>query len=224
MTNLKRESIIHMSIPSIFMKTFKFYNKAFTLIELLIVIVIIGVLATALIPRLKSMQDKARYARVEKDFQDFRTVAFIAQTTTKKTLRLIVNNSCVACSCGYLGSWFGNVNFPSLPENDSCRVALRDALRKIEVAAGESTWSLSYMEKDPRWSPYLFDANEGEYWVSWDPCINQYTNSYRLSARDVFTSVWPDGRGAKLFINYLPALTWDDIAYEFPPATCPWAY
>lgn len=44
-------------------------RKSFTLIELLIVIVIIWVLATALIPRLKGMQDRARAARMMADMK-----------------------------------------------------------------------------------------------------------------------------------------------------------
>ena len=64
----------------------RIFTKAFTLIELLIVIVIIGILATALIPRIKGMQDKARYMRVEKDFQDLKTVIFMAQSNTQQTL------------------------------------------------------------------------------------------------------------------------------------------
>ena len=56
--------------------------KAFTLIEMLIVIVIIGILSSALIPRVKLIQDKARYTQVQKDFQDLKAVIFMAQTNT----------------------------------------------------------------------------------------------------------------------------------------------
>jgi len=70
----------------------KLFTKTFTLIELLIVIVIIGVLATALIPRLKGMQDKARYVRVEKDFADFKTAVFMAQNNTNKRLKDITDS------------------------------------------------------------------------------------------------------------------------------------
>jgi len=65
----------------------KLLIKSFTTIELLIVIVIIGILANAIIPKIKGMQDKARYMRVEKDFQDLRTAIFMAQNSTGKPLK-----------------------------------------------------------------------------------------------------------------------------------------
>ena len=64
------------------------YNhKAFTLIELLIVIVIIGILSVALIPRIQGMQNKARNLKVEKDLTNFKTAVFLAQINTKKPLK-----------------------------------------------------------------------------------------------------------------------------------------
>ena len=45
------------------------FKKAFTLIEMLIVIVIIGILAAALIPRLQSVQARARDTKRKTDIR-----------------------------------------------------------------------------------------------------------------------------------------------------------
>ena len=50
------------------MITFK-TTKAFTLIEMLIVIVIIGILAAALVPRLQAVQARARDSQRKTDFR-----------------------------------------------------------------------------------------------------------------------------------------------------------
>lgn len=42
-------------------------KKSFTLVEMLVVIVIIGIVATALIPRIVSVQERARDTRRETD-------------------------------------------------------------------------------------------------------------------------------------------------------------
>lgn len=47
----------------------KIYKKAFTLIEMLIVIVIIGILASALIPRLQAVQARARDSKRKVDLR-----------------------------------------------------------------------------------------------------------------------------------------------------------
>lgn len=154
--------------------------KAFTLIELLIIIVIIGVLATALIPRVKGMQEKAKYTRLEKDFQDFRTVVFMAQSNTGKPLKDITWSACTGCYCYPLD----NTNhLPSKPENDICRTSRILALRKIEVAAGMNSGALSNMNKDPWWAPYVLDENEWEHGSNgclyFDSLGSAGTNGYR---------------------------------------------
>jgi len=49
------------------------YKKSFTLIEMLIVIVIIGILAAALVPRLRSVQERARDTKRETDMNQIYT-------------------------------------------------------------------------------------------------------------------------------------------------------
>lgn len=48
-------------------------NKTFTLIEMLIVIVIIGILAAALVPRLQSVQGRARDTKRKVDLRNIAT-------------------------------------------------------------------------------------------------------------------------------------------------------
>ena len=150
-------------------------HKAFTLIELLIVIVIIGILATALIPRITGMQTKARYARVEKDFYDFKAFVLMAQNNTNKTLIDITGTNCTRCAC-YTSN---GIDLRSLWPNDTCRTTLASSLRKIEAAAQVESGSLSFLERDPRGSPYLLDENEQEWWT-WD------CREHKLS------TAWPD--------------------------------
>ena len=64
---------------------------------MLIVIVIIGILAAALIPRVRGIQDRARYVKVEKDLKFFESTVFIAQLNTNKKLKDITNSICTMC-------------------------------------------------------------------------------------------------------------------------------
>ena len=60
------------------MKLYKQYS--FTLIEMLIVIVIIGILAAALVPRLQSIQSRARDTKRKTDLKQIYTAAEIYYT------------------------------------------------------------------------------------------------------------------------------------------------
>jgi len=115
----------------------KIFAKAFTLIELLIVIVIIGILATTLIPRIKGMQDKARYTSALHNIAQFKAVIYLAQSTTQKNLALITSPN--------LNTIDTNSEFPvlclsqnlqTLPNNHICRTKWVAILRSVEVAAG----------------------------------------------------------------------------------------
>jgi prepilin-type N-terminal cleavage/methylation domain-containing protein len=57
----------------------KLVHKAFTLVEMLIVIVIIGILASALIPKLQGMQGKARDTARKADLNQLGTAFAVYQ-------------------------------------------------------------------------------------------------------------------------------------------------
>lgn len=200
------------------MKQFSLTSKAFTLIELLIVIVIIGILAAAMIPRLTRLQDKARYAEVDKNFNNFKTIVYSAQSNSRLAVPQITQNWYSAGVCGYpFGGWW-RLYLPGLSDDHPCRVNRINALRRIEVAAELQVWELAYMEKDPRGSPYLLDENEWEFPAK--PCFGYYGQA----ANDTLISAWPDGYAPDYYIALLMYETGDNTTIEVPPLGCPGSY
>jgi len=181
-------------------------TKSFTLIELLIVIVIIGILATSLIPRIVWMQDRARKTAMTKNFQDFQVVILMAQTNSKKSLKDITWSSWTSSICDSI-VW---KNVKNIPSSHFCRQTWVAALRAIELAAEEQSWSLSFMEKDPRGSPYLLDENE---WVSNTMCVY-----------DTLSSAWPNGIIDGIDRHDATNNSWDNIGINIPWYHCAGAY
>lgn len=184
------------------------YVKSFTLIELLIVIVIIGILASALIPRLTGMQDKAKRSRVESDMRNFRVVLYQAQNNVNKNLNEITWRTCgVHCVCRY-----PNVKLSTLPKSDICISNRIDSLRKLEIANDMISGALAYMEKDPWWSPYLL--YELPQW-----------HIYACEFEDRIEVVGPDQIYTEdMSGNPSPLWNTDNKRFGFPHRDCPWAY
>lgn len=179
--------------------------KAFTLIELLIVIVIIGILANAIIPRIRWLQDRAKYMRVEKDFQNFRAAVFMAQTNTQRNLFVITSDNCSVCKCT---PW---VQVKWLDPNNVCRTAWKSSLNAIELAAGMNPGDLN-METDPRGAPYLLNQNEWE--LIWGGTCTM----------DTLSSAGPDGLRYGIFVDDASKVTLDNRATSLAPSSCPWSY
>lgn len=207
------------TIISIFTTTSLFssmFKKAFTLIEMLIVIVIIWILATALIPRFTGAQNKARYARVEKDFRDFNTAAFMAQSNTNKTLGQLYSwwFGWYWSDWGNCGAWnfSGDSALTNLPDSHTCVMIWKNLLRTVELYAGMSSWTLKTMERDPWWNPYVFDLNDGESW--WGVCWTY----------DTIHTVGPDWFARWINFANAPLDEWDNKWVNVAQAFCRNAY
>lgn len=176
--------------------------KGFTLLELVIVIVIIGILATAFIPQIRWIQNQAKKRAAIIQMQDFNTALVLARVNSFKILKDITGNWCSNCRCRKEAPFNAPEDLRYLPYNHPCRSNRRDALTSISIAAGMDSGSLSSMELDPRGAPYQLDENEGEY------------SNWLVCRADAFFSLGPDG---KLW-------WWDNISMNSAPAFCPGAY
>ena len=179
-------------------------KKAFTLIEMLIVIVIIGILAAALIPKVQGIQERAKYTRVEKDFQLFQSVVFLAQTNTNKNLLDITGSFCTMC--------FDSCRASLDSKTPGCAVWWINTLRTIEEAAWMQAGGLYSIEKDPRGNPYLLNENEGEWWC------------------DNFDNIWTAGKDGLMHSGIVNEFSSgsvkieDDYGVSIRSISCPGSY
>ena len=121
----------------------------------MVVIAIIALLASIVLVSLKSAREKARYARVKQEIQEFIKVAVVAQGEANKTLLQITGSGCSDCACR-------GGNIQGIPDSDSCAVNWYNALTDIQNASGGITESLTKMRRDPWGAPYCLDENELE--------------------------------------------------------------
>ena len=181
------------------------FKRWFTLIEMLIVIVIIGILVVALIPRVRGIQDRARYVKVEKDLKFFESNVFIAQLNTNKKLLDITGSFCTMCYSGCRTS----LDSKTL----SCSTSRLNTLRIIEDAAWMELGGLSSIEKDPWWNPYLLNENEGEGWA----CVH-------------FDNIWTAGTDGLMSSGIVTEFSeptkkiGDDYGISIRPRDCPGSY
>ena len=106
-------------------------NKTFTLIEMLIVIVIIGILAAALVPRLQSVQGRARDTKRIADISQLHSALMIYKTdngtypiASNSSITCGLNTNCYAYSNQSNGTWLSGVlsimtNTPTDPINQN---------------------------------------------------------------------------------------------------------
>ena len=122
----------------------KFHQKAFTLIEMLIVIVIIWVLAAALIPRLTSVRDRANDVARKADLNQISTAIIAWQMDHNWTLPGDATGNvqnAEAISAQLKDAWLDSV--PQDPKVDAVVVWLG--------TGSTSTWQYGYLKIKKNW-------------------------------------------------------------------------
>lgn len=124
----------------------KFHKKAFTLIEMLIVIVIIWVLAAALIPRLTSVRDRANDVARKADLNQISTAIIARQMDHNWTLPGIstgIVQDAETIAPELKDAWLDSV--PQDPKVDAQVVWLWEGSTSI--------WQYGYMKIQKNWIP-----------------------------------------------------------------------
>lgn len=130
-------------------------EKGFTIVELLIVIVVIGVLAAIVIVAYNGVQDRARTSKINADMVSLDKATRAARLTSNGALRYVTLSAATGGSCW--GKPDGT-DLAALPKTDSCWTSYLSALDKISTASGINVRNLV----DPWGRPYYIDENEEE--------------------------------------------------------------
>lgn len=135
-------------------------QKGFTIVELLIVIVVIGILASITIVAFNGIQARSQAAKRDSDISNYYKAALIAREADGRVLGAITGQY---WSLGYCTSTAHNpdgIEPKDLAKDHVCWTRYYDNLAKIGAAAQMNLDSLR--AGDARGNPYMFDENEGE--------------------------------------------------------------
>lgn len=134
-------------------------RNGFTIVELLIVIVVIGILAAITIAAYSGVRARAVAARTASDTRSFEVAIRAMREATDKTLYELYTSAGINPSqpCG---SWNGADPVPkSYPKSHACWVRYGQQISVLEQAAGVKLGGL--YEGDANGNPYHIDATEG---------------------------------------------------------------
>lgn len=157
-------------------------KSGFTIVELLIVIVIIGILASLVIVAYNGIQQRAATAKREADLSMYYKAILAARENTGQTLVQITGAGYSIGSCSHSSSNPSYTEPKDLAKSHSCWVRYYADLQAIGNAAGMNLDNLR--PGDTRGNPYSFDQNEGEggNFCATDGALSYFTGSGVSSA------------------------------------------
>ena len=148
-------------------------QKGFTLVELLIVIVIIGILVAISVVAYNGITGKAQSARRDSDMSQLLKAITIARNNTDQTLGEITKDFWSMGKCISVVDNPEGIEPKDLPKTHVCWAKYYLNLDRISDASGIDLQSLR--AGDPRGNPYVWDESEGE---SGDYCRKDGKISY----------------------------------------------
>lgn len=135
-------------------------RAGFTIVELLIVIVVIGILAAITVVAYNGVQQRANTAKRDSDVALYQKAIYLARESTGKFLKDITLSTWSIGSCATSSGNPGNVVPKDLPKTHACWTKYYDNLSKIGAAANMNLDALK--AGDSNGNPYGLDENEGE--------------------------------------------------------------
>ncbi len=135
-------------------------QQGFTLVELIIVIVVIGILAAIILVAYNGVQSNAREAKRDADLNQYYKAIMVARVKTGKTAAEITGWSWSIGACSSPTYNPDGTEPKDLPKSHVCWTRYYDDLDTIGAAAGVDLSGLK--EGDARGNPYGLDENEGE--------------------------------------------------------------
>jgi type IV pilus assembly protein PilA len=139
-------------------------EEAFTLIEIMIVVIIIGILAAIAIPIFANQQKAANQAHVRSDIRQIHQAVEVARVKTGLTFAKVTGSGCSSCG-------FGDTDPKTMAPTAKAWVDYNAALKKLSDTSGMDVTNL----KDPFGRPYIIDENEGE---PSSPCVRDSVGAY----------------------------------------------
>lgn len=150
-------------------------EEGFTLIELIIVVVIIGILAVIAVPIFMNQQKAAIDAQSKAHIRELRQAVEIARVKQSKTLLEITGTNCTYCTFNQ-----ASADPLTLPKTSGGWVTYERTLQRISDASGMDVRGLT----DGYGRPIFIDENEGENGNCSRDILASYKNDYAYGNRE----------------------------------------
>lgn len=129
-------------------------TTGYTLIEMLVVVAVIGLLASVLITSLGEARTAALYTRAQVDIRNLTDLITYVKFNRSTTLINVTGSACTECSCR-------GENLTNIPLTDSCVIDYYDVVDTLNQNTN-GLLSIDNPPLDPWGAPYLINENEGE--------------------------------------------------------------